>query len=583
MKTLKKIFEILSKSERIKLFSTSIGIFIGAMGDLAGISLIMPLVSIAINKNEATNYLVLSIVQRLMPRSDFYSQFSVVCIFVALVFVLKDVYMIFLSKIEMDFVYQGQKNIAVRLVNNFFHAPYKFHLKYSPTQLQRKINGDVVLFYNAVLSLMQVISECLSCLLLVGYLLYSDFFITSSILLIIFLFCVFFVKFYRKRTLRYGEVHRSSDAIKNKVLLETLNGMKEVHVFDKEDYFSSEHEKVYEIHTNNLKKFQLANVVPKYTMEAVGVCSILLVIAGRSFFTNNITDMIPILSVFVVAAFRMMPAINRILAGVNTITFASESISDLEKSLRENTKIEGVIEKQKDNKSKEKSELPFQDKIIISQLTFRYEERDTPVLNHADLTISKGESVAIVGESGAGKTTLVDLLLGLLPASEGTITVDGVDINSSIAAWHRHIGYIPQNIYLLDDTIRHNICFGEKEIDEENLQNAVSGAQLDKLIKELPRGLDTVVGDRGIRLSGGQRQRIGIARALYRNPDILILDEATSALDTETEGAIMDEVYHMKGHKTMVIIAHRLSTISKCDTIYEIKNGDMKLKKGKFK
>lgn len=568
----------MNRTEKIKLLSTAVGIFIGAMGDLISVSLIMPLVTIAMNKNADNNYFVLTIVQRFMPESNFYSQFSVVCLLVASVFVLKDVYMLFLSKIEMNFVYQGQKNLAVRLVNNFFHAPYEFHLKYSPTQLQRKINGDVVLFYNAVLSLMQVISECLSCFLLMGYLLYSDFLITSSIILIILLFCTFFVKFYRKRTLRYGEIHRSSDAIKNKVLLETLNGMKEVHVFDKEDYFSLEHEKFYEIHTNNLKKFQFANIVPKYSMEAVGVGSIMIVIAGRSFFGNSITDIIPVLSVFVVAAFRMMPAVNRILAGVNTITFANESICDLEKSLQVNIKIEDGIEKQKEKKLKENNDIIFQHMITISQLTFRYEERNIPVLNHVDLTINKGESVAIIGESGAGKTTLVDLLLGLLPASEGRITVDGVDINTSISAWHRHIGYIPQNIYLLDDTIRHNICFGEEEIDEENLRDAVLGAQLNSLIMELPQGLDTIVGDRGVRLSGGQRQRIGIARALYRKPDILILDEATSALDIETESAIMDEVYHLKGQKTLIVIAHRLSTISRCDTVYEIKNGNVKLK-----
>jgi ABC-type multidrug transport system fused ATPase/permease subunit len=307
----------------------------------------------------------------------------------------------------------------------------------------------------------------------------------------------------------------------------------------------------------------------------------LAVIAFLMLKGREVDTLLPQLSAFAVAAVRLMPSVNRMTTNINSMSYLEPSLDKMlehlsvaERWANEPDGAEAGLAG--GNESDEK--LTLSEKVELSDITYCYPDAPSPVLSHADMEIPIGKSVGVVGASGAGKTTAIDILLGLLPPQAGQVLSDGMDIQKNYAGWLSHIGYIPQMIFMLDDTIRANVAFGipKDEIDEKKVWKAIEEAQLAEFVKSLPDGLDTTIGERGVRLSGGQRQRIGIARALYPDPELLIFDEATSALDNETEAAIMESINALHGHKTLVIIAHRLTTIEECDIVYRVDNGKIK-------
>ena len=278
------------------------------------------------------------------------------------------------------------------------------------------------------------------------------------------------------------------------------------------------------------------------------------------------------IATFGVAAIRVLPSVNRINTYITEIAYTQPSLDFVYENLQEGMKTDAMLAERKANSQVEK--LKLEDKIELNHISFHYPDSDKAIFKDAHMVVPKGKSVGIIGASGAGKSTIVDVLLGLLHAQEGEITCDGVDIFKNYESWLAQVGYIPQSIYLIDESIRDNIAFGidADKIDDKRIWEVLEEAQLREFIEELPEGLDTTIGDRGVRLSGGQRQRIGIARALYNDPEILVFDEATSALDNDTEAAVMEAVNSFHGKKTMIIIAHRLNTIEKCDIIYKVEN-----------
>jgi ABC-type multidrug transport system fused ATPase/permease subunit len=281
--------------------------------------------------------------------------------------------------------------------------------------------------------------------------------------------------------------------------------------------------------------------------------------------------LIPILGVFVASAFRMIPSINRVMNSLQTIAFAQSVIDVLVEQF-------DVI-KSHLLKSDKKLKIKFENGVTVKNLNFKYSGSNKMTLNNIDFIIKKGDFIGFVGVSGSGKSTLIDNIVGLLEPSSGEISVDGININSNISMWQSTIGYVPQTIFLIDDSLRRNIALGipDNDIDEKKISDAIKSAQLISVINKLSDGLDTIVGERGVRISGGERQRIGIARALYNDPDLLILDEATSSLDNETESDFMEAINALKGKKTILLVAHRLSTIRNCDKIYNLKNGMLHL------
>ena len=285
----------------------------------------------------------------------------------------------------------------------------------------------------------------------------------------------------------------------------------------------------------------------------------------------NISGFVSLLAVFAVAAFRMLPCFNSISAYMATMMFEKDSVEAVYNDIKEMENFDKVRKQSRNLKEN----LNFKTRINIEHVTYKYPHTEREILKDVNLIINKNQSVGFIGTSGAGKSTLIDIILGVLPVEKGNIEVDGFNICENMRTWHKMIGYIPQSIYLMDDTIRNNVAFGidENDILDSQIWKALEEAQIAQFIRELPGGLDAEIGDRGVRISGGQRQRIGIARALYHNPEVLVFDEATSALDNETEAALMEAIEGLKGKRTMLIIAHRLQTIQNCDVVYEVKDG----------
>jgi ABC-type multidrug transport system fused ATPase/permease subunit len=400
--------------------------------------------------------------------------------------------------------------------------------------------------------------------------------VMTTLMMAVFLivFLGFFTTFFKKVLVKKGEQNRELNVEVSKWILQSFSGIKEIKVTNGEQFFLDNYSQSYKKCARIQLEQSMLTYIPKPLMETVCIAGLLLTMIIRIVVTNaDITSFVTTLSVFAVAAMRMLPSFNRITGYIGGIMFNKPSIDavykdliEIEELMKETVRYEG-----------EAKPLSLRENIKFENLTFSYPESDKNVLDKVNLTIDKNSSIAFIGASGAGKTTAADVLLGLLEPQNGKVTVDGKNIQENMQAWHGCIGYIPQTIYLMDDTIRNNITFGipKDKIDENRINQVLKEAQLDEFVKDLQEGLNTMVGDRGVKLSGGQRQRIGIARALYRNPQVLILDEATSALDNDTEKEVMQAIDGLHGTRTLVVIAHRLSTISKCDRIYEVGNGEI--------
>ncbi|MDE6939389.1 MAG: ABC transporter ATP-binding protein/permease, partial [Lachnospiraceae bacterium] len=376
----------------------------------------------------------------------------------------------------------------------------------------------------------------------------------------------------RKVRGRIGEESRLANGSVTKWLLQAFAGVKEIKVANKERFFIANYDRSYRDCARIQRQQSMLTYLPKPVMETVCICSLMIAMIIKIVVVkSDITSFVTTLSVFAVAAFRMLPSFNKITGYISGMMFNKPSIDAVYNDLREIEQL--MARRTADHEDTVKVKLGTA--IRLDRVSFRYPKAEKWILKNASLEISKNTSVALIGASGAGKTTAADLILGILEPQEGAVMIDGTDIRKCMTSWHEDVGYIPQTIYLMDDSIRANIAFGipEAEIDDAAVGKALQEAQLDRFVHALPEGADTVIGDRGVKLSGGQRQRIGIARALYRNPSVLILDEATSALDNETEKEVMEAIDGLHGTRTLIVIAHRLSTIKKCDRIYEVENG----------
>jgi len=384
----------------------------------------------------------------------------------------------------------------------------------------------------------------------------------------------------KKLQFRYGMEAREAGKELNKWFLQSFGGIKEIKVMNREKFFLDNYDVAFKMSIVANQKHNIINVMPKPVMETILICSILFTMCLRILQGTDIAAFVATLSVFALAAMRLLPSFNRITEYMSIIMFNKSGVDNVFKDLKE---IEN-LEKKSSIQKRDIEKLSLRDKISVENLMFAYPNTEKMIFENASLQIYKNESIAFVGSSGAGKTTLADIIIGVLEPIQGVVSVDGIDVFTHLDAWHKTIGYIPQMIYLMDDTIRANVGFGlsADKIDDGKVWKALERAELADFVRSLDEGIYTQVGDRGVRLSGGQRQRIGIARALYEEPDVLILDEATSALDTETEAAVMESIENLKGQTTLIIIAHRLSTIQNCDKVYEIENGKVILKESKI-
>ena len=569
---IKKLNFVFTKHQKWKLLGILFVITIGALLELAGVSIILPFVNTildvaSIKENILLNWLYIKLG---FKETRYFIVFLAVMII--LVYLVKNAFLAYMYKVQYQFTFENQRKLSAKMMECYIRQPYSYHLTHGSGEMIQNITNDAAMFFAVVLGATQFLTETIVCFVLILFLLMQDVSITVGVAVVMLIFLAIYFGVLKKKIQRLGIQYRKNNADMNKHIIEGFGGIKEVKVLDREDYFVKAYDLSYKEYADCFTKFQVYSVLPRPLMEAVCITGLMLVVAMKISSGVNMSYFVPTLSVFVVAAFRMLPSFSRITSHLSTIVFNKSAVDSVYRDLLE---INSLV-KEEDNE-KGNSLLKFEDEIRVENLSFTYPNSSQTVINSINMSIKKHEAIGLIGPSGQGKTTLADILLGVLIPSKGRILMDGVDISTNIKEWHKKLGYIPQNIFLSDDTIRRNIAYGidDDKIDEKRIWRAVEEAQLKNFIDGLEKGINTEVGERGVRLSGGQRQRIGIARALYNNPDILVLDEATSALDNDTEKAVMDAINQLQGNKTLIIIAHRLTTIKNCDAVYEVSQGNV--------
>ena len=578
----KKLSYIFSKRDKYKIALLLCIMVAGSFLELLGVAVFQPFVNIIMMPDSIQENPYLARIYQMFGCSTTESFLTVVALGIIVIYVVKNVYLWVEQDLILKFTYGVQQKLSTRLLTTYLAEPYTFHLNKNIAELQRSMQEDTTMFTQVLMHTLQLIAEVVVCVVLGVYL----FSVSNSITVVIVGLLILCVILFTKLTKRFTEeLGKQGQIYKGKLyqwVNQSLGGVKEVKVLNREEFFTSSYKKYYRLYIKGVRINRLLSITPKYMVEAVCMTGLLIaIIIKLNFGHGELENFIPQLATFAVAAFRLLPSVGRINEHVNNILYAVPSVDLIYGDLK------GIEDYQEEKGEEEGREWNFEraigalrggrdpSAISAKHVTYAYPNTDTNVLEDANCVIPKGKTVAFIGSSGAGKTTMADIILGLLAPQRGKILVDDIDIFKNLTMWHHQIGYIPQVIYLSDDTIRNNIAFGihEDQINEEAVKTALKKAQLAEFVDTLPDGLDTIVGDRGVRLSGGQRQRIGIARALYHDPEILVLDEATSALDNETETAVMEAIESLQGSKTMIIIAHRLTTIQNADIIYEVGDG----------
>lgn len=483
-------------------------------------------------------------------------------------YAIKTLFLAFLAWRQARFVYGLQAILSQRLFTGYLHQPYAFHLQRNSAQLIRNAIGQVGEITNTIQQGLMLITEILVLLGISALLLAIEPLGALLVVSTLGLAGWGFNRLTRGHILRWGEARQHHEGLRIQHLQQGLGGAKDVKLLGREGDFLAQYQR-HSIGSARVGQRQAAlQALPRLWLELLavtGLAALVLVIIVQG---KPMEALLPTLGLFAAAAFRLMPSVNRILGAVQSVRFSLPVIDTLHSELCLLDNASPPLRGQP---------LPFKKELVLDQVRFNYPSAETQALRGVSLTIPRGVSAGFIGGSGAGKSTLVDIILGLLTPVSGSIKIDGVNIQTNLRGWQDQIGYVPQSIYLTDDTLRRNVAFGlpNDQIDETAVWRAIRSAQLEQFVNDLPLGLDTVVGERGIRLSGGQRQRIGIARALYHDPLVLVLDEATSSLDTTTERGVMEAVRALQGEKTLLIVAHRLSTVEHCDRLFRLEQGEV--------
>ena len=577
-KIIKKLMVLLDKRQKRIMLLLVILMLIGAVLETAGVSLVIPVLNVVMDEHAVENKEYLRVVCDIfhIGYEDTKSLMIVTMLALIGVFVIKNVFLFFQQKAQLKFVYTNQFATSRRMMINFMQRPYEYNLNADTSVIKRSITSDVNNMYGLILALLQLFSEVIIFVCLAAVSLVADVWmtVTVTVLLVVVLGVIkYILKPIMKKA---GEENQDFYSGLYKWIDQSVMGIKEIKVANKENYFINEYAKCGAGYVNAVQRYNLYNATPRLLIETVAIASMILYMMFRLLGGTAVAQIVPQVGALAVAAMRLIPCANRINNHLTSISYFEPFFMGVSDNLQDEIRDENVnYDLAAYQKKSHVEKLEIKDKIELKDIVFQYPNTDVRIFDHADMEIPIGKSVGIVGTSGAGKTTVVDILLGLLRLQGGEILADGVEVRKHYHSWLKNIGYIPQSIFMVDSTIRKNVAFGygDDEIDDDKVWRALKEAQLDEFVRGLPEGLDTGIGERGIRISGGQRQRIGIARALFEDPEVLVLDEATSALDNDTEAAIMDSINRLHGKKTLIIIAHRLQTIEKCDMVYRVEHG----------
>ena len=573
---MKKIIEILNKirviynkKQQIQFSFLFILIVISAFLELFGISLILPFINVVIHPTIITTNKHLLYIYKFLNIGNSTS-FLIFLAFVLMVaYIFKNLYMLAVYYFQYKILYDAQKDISLQLIKFYISQPYAYHLNINTSEMVRIVTQDTTNCSIFLTNLFLIATEFIVLLFIISFLFFINKIVTITLVL---LFLIIFFGIFKKLKpkiqifSKYNQQYLSGMI---KWIQQALGAIKDIKILQKEQFFINKYYDSSIKFISARKHINFFEQIPRLLIESLVVSIILLVIIFLLFKGIDASTILVQMAVFAMAVFRLMPSMNRLQVALNILMFYVPSINVVYRDLQ-NTKLLKYTE------IEENKNINFDKNIKVNNVSFKYQNTKNYIFKNISFEIKKGSSIGFVGPTGVGKTTIIDIILGLLNPTEGNITVDEVDIHKNKKSWFSKIGYVPQFIYLTDDTIKNNILFyDDKNIDKERLKIVIDQSQLKDFIDSLPNGLDTIVGERGIKLSGGQRQRIGIARALYKRPEILVLDEATSALDNETEKAVIQAIEYLYGKLTMLIIAHRLTTIEKCDIVYELKKSKL--------
>lgn len=569
-----KIGYIFDKKQKGQLVLLAVLILIGGVFETLGVSVMVPVVSTIIVPKTLHDFIdrheqVSNLINLLGLDSDMKIACVLLITMIAL-FVVKNTYMLFLIYKQNTFVARARNDMISRVMREFLNRPYEDYLGADIPTVFRITDSDIPRVFSLVLALLSLLTELVVSTFLGVVLMLVNWQMTLLMIVVLLVMTFISVKGLKPKLNDIGRRNQETQSRIARWRLQAIYGLKDVKVLNRQDFYIRNYYESGKVGANIARDYAVLNSVPRLMIETVFMASVMLFILVYILRGGDVGLLIPQLTAFGLAAMRIMPSANRINTYITEVAYNQYSLDYLYENLTESMKSDKAMRAER--AAIAGPALHLEDKIELKDITFAYPDSDKNIFTKANMVIPKGKSVGIMGPSGAGKSTVVDILLGLLHVQSGEILCDGSSIFSNYDSWLSQIGYIPQSIYLVDETIRENIALGmdADAIDEDRIWEVMEEAQLADFVRSLPDGLDTTIGDRGVRLSGGQRQRIGIARALYHNPEILVFDEATSALDNETEAAVMEAINGFHGKKTMVIIAHRLNTIADCDIIYEV-------------
>lgn len=575
-----KLMYILTESQKrwgVVVFVVSL---LGALLELLGVSVMLPLVQAMVNIDDLRNY---SIVNKLcvLFNLDTSSKLIVaVIVGVILVYVIKNLFLCLVSWIRIKYAHKVQREISIHMLNSYVSRGYNFFRTHNSSVLLRGCKDSVIGVQISIFTFLKILSELLMIFCISVFLVITDWQMSIAMIFVAGACMLLVVGGFRSVIQRQGKVYYAKAATTNQWLLQLFSGIKESLVMNRNSFFVQNYSKSFIEQQRANAVYQFGQEAPAFMIEGICISGIMVAVGLKVITLDDVASYIPKLATFAVAAFRILPSVGKLASYFNTFTFNIPAIDETYENVKEAKEIveNSVIEEKTELKAE--GDCTFVKGIFLENITYSYPDGERPVIENISIDIKRGESIALVGPSGAGKSTLADIILGLLLPQKGCVKMDDYDITQYREHWSNMIGFVPQSVYLMDDTIKKNIGFGlsEEQIDDEKVWRALEQAQMKAFVEELPNGMDTQIGDRGVRLSGGQAQRLAIARALYNNPEILVLDEATSALDNETESAVMSAIDSLQGQKTMIIIAHRLTTVKKCNKIYEVKNGTVVVK-----
>ena len=567
MNSLQKLQSMFDKRTQNSLIIIVIAIIISALLEIAALGIIAPFIELVLDSSAIYENAYLYFVYSRLGFTNETMFLAFLGLTIVVVYLLRGIYMAVFNFLQFRYLANKQAEFSVLILDKIIGFSYLYHTKKNIAELLRTVVTDVADMFRAIRSMLFFVSDFFMSVAIIVFLIIVSPLMTLSVAFLAAACVLIYLKLFRNKVLSYGAKFRESSVDMTKSVNQALGGLKEVKILQKEAHFKKEFEKSAHIQAFSYSNFLFADTLPRLIIETVCFGGAFVVVSVMIFSGVDVYEMIPQLSMFVLAAFRLLPMVARLISSVNSFSFLKNMIDTVHRNMTEQDLLNEVA-------SPAMIETKTKD-ITIKDLTFSYPETETNVFENVSFTIPHHKSIAFVGETGAGKSTLVDILLGLINPQQGGVYYEGKSIHHHFGEFSKNIGYVPQSIYLLDETIRENIAFGiaKDAIDNAKVWQAIKQAKLEDFITSLPNGIDTVVGDRGILLSGGQRQRIGIARAIYNDPEILVLDEATSALDNETENYIMDQIIGFQGNKTIIIVAHRLSTIEHCDVIYKVEAG----------